>query len=161
MPRMISMPVIGLPLRSSLHLSQAGLGLLGMSSSTIRPLSVPLTASAISTIDLAWPVSSSMVFERPTAGSAASAGRQSANNPAATRSLDRKWYMVPPGGLCVGPPSGSKEHLGRYVRWSIQQVQGHGYRPAKHGVQDPATPHARPGYRAPGRTECPGGEAAL
>src|SRR5690606_4156079 len=44
MPRMISIPVIGLSLRSSLHLSQVGLGLLGLISSTMRPFRVPLAA---------------------------------------------------------------------------------------------------------------------
>src|SRR5690606_11386025 len=48
-PRMISMPVIGLPLRSSLHLSQVGLGRLGLISSTIRPLKLPSAAWVIST----------------------------------------------------------------------------------------------------------------
>src|SRR5688500_10108044 len=71
MPRMISMPVMGLFLRSSLHLSQTGLGLLGLSSSTIRPVSVPLAARLISTMDFGLPVWSSIVFHRPTASAAA------------------------------------------------------------------------------------------
>src|SRR5690606_37529912 len=96
-PRMISMPVIGLPLRSSLHSSQVGFGLLGLSSSTMRPLRMPLASWRISTIDLACPVSSSMVFQRPVAGSAAmqESDSNSAAAPVRTCVHDRNIALSP------------------------------------------------------------------
>src|SRR5690606_3324057 len=106
MPRMISMPVIGLPLRSSLHLSQVGLGLLGLSSSTMRPLNVPFAFWLISTIDLGWPVSSSMVFQRPTAGSAAWAIGSASTSAAVEQTISNLDMFSPRRGRGPRPGAG-------------------------------------------------------
>src|SRR5690606_3291991 len=92
MPRMTSMPVIGLPLRSSLHLSQLGSGRLGSSSSMVRPLYVPPAALEISTIDFALPVSSSIVFHWP-AGPLAWALAPGASRAAVANRTAERMYM--------------------------------------------------------------------
>src|SRR3546814_15386745 len=60
------MPLTGLSLLAPLHLSQVGLGPRAeLRTSTTVPCRVPLAALVISTIDFTLPVSSSMVFQRP------------------------------------------------------------------------------------------------
>src|SRR5690606_2911256 len=65
-PHRIVMPWMGWSLRSPEHLSQTGFGPRSdWRISTTVPCSVPSGARLISTMDLALPVSSSMVFQRP------------------------------------------------------------------------------------------------
>src|SRR5690606_23608988 len=90
------MPLTGLPLLAPLHLSQVGLGPRSdCRISTTLPCRVPSAAWVISTIDFTLPVSSSMVFQRPS-GEASLAETASGN--AANSRESRAIRMTSSGG---------------------------------------------------------------
>src|SRR5690606_39835273 len=92
-PHRIVMPWMGWSLRSPEHLSQTGFGPRSdWRISTTVPCSVPSGARLISTMDLALPVSSSMVFQRSSGPDWAYAASEPSM--ATANSIDRMYMVV-------------------------------------------------------------------
>ncbi len=98
------MPLIGLFLRSPEQPSQTGLGPLSdLRISTTLPVRLPLAASLISTMDFTSPVLSSMVFQRPTAPSAAIALDAAPAQHGQGQHQDRLVHRSPPRDVVLRP----------------------------------------------------------
>src|SRR5690606_33707909 len=143
------MPLTGLPLLAPLHLSQVGLGPRSdCRTSTTLPCRVPSWAWVISTMDFTLPVSSSMVFQRPTGPSEAQAlAEDSASTAVAAIAMSVFFMSVPRergGGFGTGGSAPARDARSLGQSWRAGSYNAPvATRTHPHAVQPPLSPNPR------------------